>query len=112
MFHAYLKGVNNILAETKSDGPENKFIKLNNFQKSCSFYEKADNPQSKPSMNQSQSYSFGCNTGHSSQDFFKFKSSMNKLGKPDSIKEEDSCNYYWVFIYVWAMLNKMALLTF
>jgi hypothetical protein len=92
--HSYLKGVYNILAETNSDGPENHFIKLNNFQKSSSFYEKADISESKPLMNHSQSYSFGCNTGHSSQDFSKFKSSINKLGKPESIREEDSCNYY------------------
>ncbi len=80
-----------ILAETKSDGPEISFIKLDNFQKSTSFYENADVSQAKPLMNHSRSYSFGCNTGISSHDFSKFKFSISKLGKPDLIKEEDSC---------------------
>ena len=44
----------------------------------------------KPSMNPSQSFSFGCNSVDSFQDFSEFKSSINSIGKPESIKEEDS----------------------
>ena len=62
---------------------------MDNLPKSQSFYNPAHVPVSKPLMNPSKSFSFGCNIGDSFKNMAEFKSSID--GNQVSIKEEETC---------------------
>jgi hypothetical protein len=65
---------------------------MDNLPKSKSFYNPAIVPVSKPLMNPSKSFSFGCGkSGSSLKDFSAFNSSLNNIAKTDAIKEAESC---------------------